>query len=445
MEQIKVKTFINTDMKSFSNEDNVRSIPSIIDGFKDAQRKAVFGLLKSGTKEIKVAQLAAQSSLWTHYQHGEESLGNTIIGMAQTFPGANNLNLFEPDGQFGSRLSPRPSAQRYIHTQPTKYLSRIIRKEDNEILVYRTEEGYSYEPINYFPTIPLWLVNGTTGIGTGHSVDILPRDPKKIIKLIEKMLTSKTDMTNAQMDKYLVPHFNDWKGTVERGDTERQWVITGKLDVVNTTKIKVTELPIGYDVPKFKKILIALLDKGIIKDYDNNSKEEGFEFTITVPRETTSRYSTEELYKLFKMSVRMSDNVTMWDVRGKLRQYENVHEALREYVEFQRGKYERSKHAQLLKLQEESDWLRAKMKFIVFWNTKMKDPHKKSKEELTLEISKIVGPEYVERLLSMQISSLTMEKIKELETQIESKMEAFRILESTSIEDLYISDLKEIL
>ena len=442
MEQIKLKTFIDTEMKEFSNEDNVRSIPSIIDGFKDSQRKAVFGLLKSGSKEIKVAQLAAQASLWTHYQHGEESLGNTIVGMAQTFPGSNNINLFEPNGQFGSRLSPRASAQRYIFTQPTKYLNKILRKEDESILVSRTEEGYSYEPINYFPVIPLWLVNGATGIGTGHSVDILPRNPKKIIQLITKMLSK--PQTDAQMDKYLVPYFNDWNGTVEAGDTPRQWVLTGKLTVVNTTKILITELPIGYDVPKFKKILVALLDKGVIKDYDNNSKEEGFEFNITVPRETTSKYSVEELYKLFKLSVRASDNVTLWNTEGVLKPYESIHDALREFVEFQRGKYQRSKEAQLMNIQEEIDWLNARVAFTTYWNTKLKNPHKKSKDELSTELSKVVDPDYIDRLLGLQISSLTMDKIDELNKQVQTRQDRFNTLRDTSIEQLYINDLEEV-
>jgi DNA topoisomerase-2 len=443
LEQIKLKTFIDTELKTFSNEDNVRSIPSIIDGFKDSQRKAVYGLLRSGGKEIKLSQLASQAALWTHYTHGDDGLAGAIVGMAQTFPGTNNINLFEPIGQFGSRISPRPSASRYIYTKPTPYLRTIIRKEDDGILVPRTEEGYEYEPINYFPTIPLWLVNGVSGIGTGHSVEILPRNPKKVIQLITKLLDGKP-MTKAQMDKYLVPSFGDWSGTVEAGETDRQWVLTGKLTAINTTKLLVTELPIGYDVAKFKKILIALMDKGVVKDYDANCTEEAYEFTVTVPRETTSKYSIEELYKLFKLVVRVSDNVTLWDTQGKLRPYDTVADALIEFVEFQKTKYAKSKQNQLDELQTEINWLNARITFTNYWNNKLKNPHKKSREELTTELSGVVDPSYIDRLMGLQISSLTMEKIQELQKQTEQLVSKYDTLTKTSIEQLYKNDLGEI-
>jgi len=444
LEEIRLKTFINTELRTYSNADNVRSIPSIIDGFKDSQRKAVFGLLQNGPSEIKVSQLGAKTCLITHFKQGEDNMSGTIVGLAQNFPGSNNINLFDPIGQFGSIISPEPSAARYIFTKPTPWLRKLIRKDDDAILVPRVEEGYSLEPISYYPILPLWLVNGALGIGTGHAVNILPRDHKKVAQLISKIVSG-TKVTQAFIDKCLTPYFNGWTGTIGQTEVAGQWELTGRLEVVNSTKIRITELPVGYDVSKFKSILIGLMDKNKVKDFDANCSEEGFDFIVTVPREVTQSYSVEELYKLFKLSLRKSENVTLWDINGNLNRYTGgVYEALQEFIQYRLSKYAVRKQVQLELMCVDLDWLTARIKFITYWNTKLKNPHKKSKTELSEEFSKVVDGKYVDRLLGLPISSLTMEKIDDLQKQVEDLKTRRDTLEATTIEQLYITDLEDV-
>jgi DNA topoisomerase-2 len=103
--KISYSDFINKELILFSLADCVRSIPSIVDGLKPGQRKILFCCFKRNlTSEIKVAQLAGYVSEHSAYHHGEASLHETIIGMAQNFVGAHNINLLEPIGQFGTRL-----------------------------------------------------------------------------------------------------------------------------------------------------------------------------------------------------------------------------------------------------------------------------------------------------------------------------------------------------
>lgn len=102
VKSITYKEFINKELIHFSNYDNIRSIPNIVDGLKPSQRKVLYGCLKRDLKnEIKVAQLVGYISEQTAYHHGETSLANTIIGMAQNFIASNNINLLVPKGQFG--------------------------------------------------------------------------------------------------------------------------------------------------------------------------------------------------------------------------------------------------------------------------------------------------------------------------------------------------------
>lgn len=441
IQEYRLKTFIDTELKVFSNHDNVRSIPSLIDGFKDSQRKAIYGAIQHGTSEIKVAQLAAYCSLNTRYQHGESSLGDTIVGIAQNFTGSNNVNLLEPIGQFGSILSPESAAHRYIYTKQSSNLRKYIRKEDDPILVFREEEGVQLEPIQYFPILPMWIVNGVVGIGTGHSVKILSRDPKKVSQLVSKMVAGVT-VQQKTIDQCLTPHFNGWKGEVISlggGSFE----LRGSYEIVNKTTIRVRTLPIGYDVDKYKAILIKLMDKGLVKDFDNNSTESGFDFILNVPREFTAR-EPQVIHDTLKLSTSITENVTLWGVDGKLRRYQTVYEALQEFVKHRLDVYGVRKERQLEIIAEDLSWLKARSDFIVYWNTKMVDPHKKGKEELFQELSGVVPTKYIDRLVSLQIRSLTMESLNDLKKQITDLETQQKTLSETSIQELYVADLKEL-
>ena len=437
--ELRLSDFINNDLKIFSNHDNIRSIPSIIDGFKDAQRKAVFGMLITGNEEIKLSQLAGICSLKSAYHHGEVSMCETLVGLAQNFPGSNNVNLLEPIGQFGSILSSQAAAARYIYTKPSQFMRKYIRKEDDNILTFREEEGSKLEPINYYPVLPMWLVNGSLGIGTGHSVRILNRDPKKVSKLVSNLVSNQT-VSKKEIKDALTPHFNGWKGSVHEGDSETQWELHGVIDKVNATTLRVTELPVTYDVDKYKSILIGLMDTGKVKDFDNNSTEQSFDFVISVSKEIASK-PIDELKQLFKLIVKVGENVTLWDTAGKLKKYDTVYSALKEFIEFRTGIYAVRKKKQIELFDEELDWLKAKVDFITYWNTKLVDPHKKSKAELETELTVVVNPKYIDQLLTLQIRSLTMEQIVRLTEQIASIEAEKTRLVNTSLEQLFVTDL----
>src|SRR5690554_143087 len=142
----------------------------------------------------------------THYAHGETSMADTIVGLAQDYPGSNNVNLFEPIGQFGTILSSESSSHRYIFTKPSDNLRRYIKQDDDCILTYRYEDGDKAEPENFFPVLPMWILNGAMGIGTGHSVKILPRDPAKVSALVERLLSGDKPQ-NRTINRLLRPTF----------------------------------------------------------------------------------------------------------------------------------------------------------------------------------------------------------------------------------------------
>ena len=204
--------FINRELILFSNADNARSIPHIMDGFKPSQRKVLFACFKKKLKaEIKVAQLAGYIGEHSAYHHGDMSLNGTIIGMAQSYVGSNNVNLLYPSGQFGTRRmgGKDHASARYIFTRLEKIARTIFHPDDDALLNYLNDDGLSVEPEYYMPVIPMVLVNGSDGIGTGYSSTIQNHDPREVIDNIRKMI-------NGEEPELIHPFFNGWTGEVRK-------------------------------------------------------------------------------------------------------------------------------------------------------------------------------------------------------------------------------------
>jgi DNA topoisomerase-2 len=161
--------FMNKELILFSLKDCERNLPNLMDGLKVSQRKTLFAAKKRRlTSEIKVAQFTGYVSEHSGYHHGEASLNGTIVGMAQNFVGSNNINLFSPNGQFGTRLQggKDSASERYIFTQLSKITQFIFTEPDDKIVHYLHDDGMQVEPSYYVPVIPFLLVSGSKGIGT---------------------------------------------------------------------------------------------------------------------------------------------------------------------------------------------------------------------------------------------------------------------------------------
>ena len=209
---IRYSEFINRELILFSIADNVRSIPHVMDGFKPSQRKVLYACFKKKLKsEIKVAQLAGYIGEHSAYHHGDASLQMCIIGMAQTYCGSNNINLLYPSGQFGTRRmgGKDHASARYIFTRLEKIARTIFHPDDDALLNYLNDDGLSVEPEFYVPVIPMVLVNGSDGIGTGYSSTIHPHDPREIIDRIRKIING-----DEEEPEIMHPQFAGFAGEV---------------------------------------------------------------------------------------------------------------------------------------------------------------------------------------------------------------------------------------
>ena len=191
--------FINKELILFSHASNIRSIPSLVDGLKPGQRKILYACFKKNlSQEMKVAQLSGYVSEHSAYHHGEVSLQGAIIKMAQDYVGSNNINLLLPCGQFGTRLQGGKdhASARYIFTSLNPISRSIFHPNDDPILTYLEDDGDSIEPKWYIPIIPMVLVNGSKGVGTGWSSDIPNFNPMELIQNIRLMLDNEEPIPN---------------------------------------------------------------------------------------------------------------------------------------------------------------------------------------------------------------------------------------------------------
>jgi DNA gyrase/topoisomerase IV subunit B len=149
--------------------------------------------------EIKVAQLAGYVAETTAYHHGEASLTATIVGMAQDFVGSNNIPLLQPIGQFGTRLQGGKDAAsaRYIYTRLSPLARLLFPAGDDPLLRLREDDGSKVEPLLFVPIIPLLLVNGGQGIGTGWSTSVPPHHPVSVIEAVLERLAAGRASTSA--------------------------------------------------------------------------------------------------------------------------------------------------------------------------------------------------------------------------------------------------------
>lgn len=455
--------FIHSDLIHFSNEDLYRSIPSVIDGLKPSQRKILYGAYLRGLDktEVKVAQLAGFVSDKAAYHHGEMSLNGAIIGMAQNFVGSNNINILLPAGQFGTRLKGGSDAAspRYIWTSLEKLTTLIYNPLDNPILKQQDEDGEPIEPEFYAPIIPMILVNGAAGIGTGFSTKIPPYNPLDIIKNLRLILKNKECQP---MD----PWWQGFNGTISKID-EYNYEIYGSWSI-NGNKLTITELPVGEWTSNYKEFLEKMLNdiplrsqvdtkktKKVKKEnpfisYKDNNTDSTVQFELTF--EDGYLQDTPEIDKLYHLYKKYSiTNMHLYGPEGHIKHYNTVEDIIRDYYKIRLALYSDRKTHQLAIIEHQLKLISYKVKFILLVVNKKLEINNKKRSDIEEQLVKAQFPQLArskdddkisyDYLLTMPIYNLSMEKINELKQQEQDKETEYNTLNSKSPKDIWISEL----
>ncbi|ORX87626.1 DNA topoisomerase II [Basidiobolus meristosporus CBS 931.73] len=468
---IEISEFINKELILFSIADNIRSIPSIVDGLKPGHRKILFGCFKRKLKgEIKVQQLAGYVSEHSAYHHGEQSLCATIVGLAQDFVGSNNLNLLEPIGMFGTRIKGGKDAAspRYIFTSLSKLSRHIFHPDDSQLLTYLNDDGQQVEPQWYMPTIPMILVNGGEGIGTGWSSMIPNFNPMDLVENLRRK------MRGEEVVK-MIPWYRGFKGSIIPVSDDK-YQVSGIIRKISDTKIEITELPVRSWTQTYKEFLESLLDdkgKGepFIKDYKEYHTHTSVHFEIELSEAKMKEAEEEGLEKKFKLTNFIStSNMVCFDKNLKIKKYPTPEAILEEFFEIRLDFYSRRKEWRLNQMNQKKEELENKARFVqeiidgtlivqnkkklhilnelkargykAIDKTKKKDTNA-DEDEAEDEPANDEGINGYNYLLSMPIWSLTKEKVDQLLEEIAKiNQEVSDLMEKTPI-NLWEADLEE--
>ena len=489
------KSFVDKDLIHFSNRDLQRSINHLCDGLKESTRKIIYACFKKKlyTNEIKVAQLSGYVSEVSAYHHGENSLQQAIVGMAQIFVGTNNINLLCPNGQFGSRCQggQDASSARYIFTMLSKLTRLIFKEEDNFILNYQNDDGQQIEPEFYVPIIPMILVNGGIGIGTGYSTNIPQYNPNDIIsickiicnaiKLTDISINSLEDIENINETikileiNEITPYYLGFKGSIVKAE-KNSYISRGIYKWIDDSTVEISELPIGSWTEDYKEFLENMIINNLnnLKYIENHYTSKNVKFVLHF--NTNVRQSIEGnfdvLFKLQSSKNLSINNIHLFNKDGVIQKYESAIEIIKEWAETRIVKYFERKNYQLKNLEKEAKVLSNKMRFILdvingtiqIMNKKLsevtqklielkydpiveenidKDEDNLPEENIDKDAKEINYKNY-NYLLKLPISQLTYDRKIILEKEFNELNDKLKILRNTNIEDLWLKDLTEL-
>ena len=499
-----ISWFINNELILHSWDNVLRTLPRLMDGLKEGHRKIIYamhlqwaiGSKKKTYKEEKVAGFSGYVAGHTAYHHGEMILAKTIVGMAQDFIGSNNIPYLAKKGQFGTRskLGRKAGQPRYIHTYPMPIVASIYDKKDTKILNHKDEEGKKIEPEQYLPKVPMILINGATGIGTGWSSYTPPHDPLDIIKCLRILLRggSPSDLPR------LIPWFRNFLGTIEiinrktktkivskatvdkiveekileeneivddknddsnvdesnvDDDLPEEFVkedkedkdakkqlysmkITGNFEVLKNGNIIVTELPIGRAPFDYMKWLEKLVDEKKIKNFDDNCAKDIVSFTIYGYTGTPTHKS------LLLEKTKGLSNMYLLDENNKPVKYDNANEILVKWFELRLPFYQIRKNYMIKKIDDEIVTMNYK---IIFYTevviNKTINLVGVKRPEVHAAMDKLGVPHEI--YTGGRLPNLSIEGIQELHDEIASKQKEKEDLEKISIQQMMLTDLDE--
>ncbi|GJS29791.1 DNA topoisomerase 2 [Tanacetum coccineum] len=359
---IRYLDFINQEFKQYAIADIQRSIPSMVDGLKPHQRKILFYAFKKPIiQTTQVNHFCSYVFEESPYDaEGEASLVGTIIGMAQNFVGSNNVNLLQPDGQFGTRGGKDHASGRFLFTKLSPITQYLFHKDDEQLLNYLKEDGQFIEPAWFIPIIPMVLVNGSEATGAWSS--FIPNyNPRDVIANLERLLAGKKMVS-------MLPWYKAFKGDIKETKTS-SYTTSGKMsEKANALSITITELPIRTWTEDYREFLFLEAAQKDIKAYkDRNYTSTSVDFEITMTEDQMNRARREEggLLNKFKLTTTLStDNMYLLDKDAVLKKYDTPQQILEDFFHIRLDFYKKRKTDLVRLLKIASLVLENKLRFI---------------------------------------------------------------------------------
>lgn len=439
MAELKLEDFFKEEYIDFSVYDNVRKLASYIDGQKNASRKILHTVLQQNIdKFVKVSNLGPKVQDYSQYLHG--SLEGTIVNMTADYVGSgNNVPLLEGDGNFGSAFINEAAATRYIFARMNPVLKQLFVKDDFVNLEHQDFEGAKIEPRYYVPTLPMLAINGSDGVSIGYAQKILPRDPAQIVKWVQQRAEG------AKITARLTPYWKGMKCKVVKGENEGQWEVHGSFTRKTKHRITIDALPVGYTLKQYQAVLDKLVDDKVIKDYEDFSDNDEFEFEIQVDRQFGERTDEWIMTKL-KLIKKFTENYTCIDENNKIVIFNNIKELLEAWYT-KRIEYNNLRKQHLLaSMQEEMDYTNARAKFIQGVVEEAIELRNAKEADVIAqgEAYDAILKDRVKGFLGLPMRSLTTEEIAKLRSKAKELKAEIKEYSKKTFETILLEDVNNI-
>ena len=281
-----------------------RAIPYLQDGLKPSQRRILFTLWKNQSKGLmKVTGLTGL--VLTLHPHGPASIESSIINLAQDYTFSNNYPLIDKKGYFGERMENQAAAGRYIECKHGEVAKLLLFDDMNQVQMVPNYDEKVMEPLGLLPKLPIMLLNGAEGIGTGFSSVIPSFNHKDIVKSMIQYIETGSP-------RKIKPWVRNYSEQVDVDKTGRINFKMGFKEI--SGKIYIVELPRGYDAKKIYKFLNKHMDNDFLKDYIDSTVDNNVMIELIFKRGQTP--TLEEVEKEMGTSVSLSPNYTLISERG---------------------------------------------------------------------------------------------------------------------------------
>jgi DNA topoisomerase-2 len=424
--------------------DNRRSIASAMDGLKPSQRKILHVALTRGGGECKVAQLAAAVAERTAYHHGEKSLVQAMVAMAQPWMGACNIALLRPNGMFGSRHDVRSehSAERYIYTEKHPIAALLFPPEDQPVLEYLEDDARLVEPKHFVPVIPFVLVNGADGIGTGWRSNCPAFCPRDVLANVRRLVADE-----AAALAPMTPTYVGFEGTTHSEDGE--WVFAGRCEIETPTTVRITELPprmwTAPYIEMVRKDLIGDKSTAFVHSIEDHSLGESVRLHVKLKAPLAPETTEAELVLRLKLRCRVQmRHLNLFSADGDLFHFGSVDEIMRCHAHERRTLYSRRIRVQIEKMTQDEQVAIHKARFVREVRAGELDVRRMSKSTLEETLRASGYPEMdggFKYLSSIGLFALTRDVSESLEAEAKRLAETVSRLRATTAESMWQHEL----
>jgi DNA gyrase subunit A len=321
-----------------------RALPDVRDGLKPVHRRVLFAmneLSNSWNKPYKKSARVVGDVIGKYHPHGDASVYDTIVRMAQPF--SLRYMLVDGQGNFGSVDGDNAAAMRYTEVRMARLTHELMADIDKETVDFGPNYDESeHEPLVLPTRVPNLLVNGSAGIAVGMATNIPPHNMTEVINAVLGLIEDPSLGVDELMTFIPGPDFptagiiNGSSGIIEAYRTGRgRILVRGRTSIETEANgretILVHELP--YQVNKarlIEKIAELVKEKKLegISELRDESDKDGMRVVIEIRRDSMGDVVLNNLFQQTQLQVTFGINmVALLDGQPKLMNLKDILEA----------------------------------------------------------------------------------------------------------------------